>query len=146
MNHHILTVHKSDYTGDIEQLELALSIRIESIARAAFLARTEDETTHELTLLNGTWAQAADLRQFAEGVMLAQELAQPAGQAAYDMGHDLLEALEAITERAEAVAEGIHVEKRNPGVSQAQHVRHMANHLAQHAKIARHAIDRAKGA
>ena len=50
---------------------------------------------------------------------------------------ELREALEAITERAEDVSDRIVVEKRNPGVSQASHVRHMASHLAQHAKKAR---------
>ena len=58
---------------------------------------------------------------------------------------ELLEALKAITERAEAVSEGITVEKRNPGVSQATHVAHMASHLAQHAKHARAAIQKAGG-
>ena len=57
----------------------------------------------------------------------------------------LLSALKAITERAEAVSEGIHVEKRSNGVSQARHVGHMAGHLAQHAKIARAAIAKAEG-
>ena len=50
---------------------------------------------------------------------------------------ELREALEAITERAEDVSDRIVVEKRNPGVSQASHVSHMASHLAQHAKKAR---------
>lgn len=58
---------------------------------------------------------------------------------------ELLAALEAITERAEAVSEGIHVEKRSEGVSQARHVNHMANHLAQHAKIARAVITKLEG-
>lgn len=64
---------------------------------------------------------------------------------AYD---DLVKALKAITERAEAVAESIPVENRARGVSQAAHVRHMAGHLAQHAKIAREALKKAavKGA
>jgi hypothetical protein len=58
--------------------------------------------------------------------------------------HDaLLEALKAAIERMEAVAEGIPVENRAEGVSQATHVRHMAGHLAQHAKIARAAIRKA---
>lgn len=57
---------------------------------------------------------------------------------------ELLEALEAITERAEAVAAKIHVEKRHKGVSQAVHVRHMASHLEQHAKKAREVINKAK--
>lgn len=58
---------------------------------------------------------------------------------------ELLEALKNITERAEAVSEGITVDKRNPGVSQATHVAHMASHLAQHAKKARAAIAKAEG-
>ena len=58
---------------------------------------------------------------------------------------ELLAALEAITERAEDVSVKIPVENRSEGVSQAAHVRHMASHLAQHAKIARAAIAKAKG-
>ena len=58
---------------------------------------------------------------------------------------DLLAALEAAVERMEAVAAGIGVENRANGISQATHVRHMAGHLAQHAKIARAAIAKAKG-
>lgn len=58
---------------------------------------------------------------------------------------ELLAALEAITERAEDVSQKIPVENRSEGVSQASHVRHMASHLAQHAKIARAAIEKAKG-
>lgn len=58
----------------------------------------------------------------------------------------LLKALKAITERAEDVSDKIHVEKRSEGVSQASHVRHMANHLAQHAKIARAVIEKIEGA
>jgi hypothetical protein len=57
----------------------------------------------------------------------------------------LLKAFKAAVERMEAVSEGIPVEKRSAGVSQATHVRHMAGHLAQHAKIARAAIARAEG-
>lgn len=57
---------------------------------------------------------------------------------------ELTAALEAITERTEDVADKIHVEKRSEGVSQAQHVNHMANHLAQHAKIARTALAQVK--
>ena len=55
--------------------------------------------------------------------------------------HDaLVEACEAALGRMEAVASGILVEKRAKGVSQAAHVRHMAGHLEQHAKIFRAAI------
>ena len=49
-------------------------------------------------------------------------------------------ALEAAIERMEAVADGIPVNNRANGVSQATHVAHMAGHLAQHAKIARAAL------
>ena len=52
----------------------------------------------------------------------------------------MLEAFDAAVGRMEAVAEGIPVENRSRGISQATHVRHMAGHLAQHAKIARAAI------
>ena len=52
----------------------------------------------------------------------------------------LAEALRNAVDRMEAVAEGIVVEKRHKGISQATHVRHMARHLAQHAKIARKAL------
>ena len=58
---------------------------------------------------------------------------------------ELLAALEAITERAEDVSSRICVENRSEGVSQAAHVRHMASHLEQHAKIARATITKAKG-
>jgi hypothetical protein len=58
---------------------------------------------------------------------------------------ELLEALKAATERMEAVASRITVENRAHGISQATHVRHMAGHLAEHAKIARAAIDKAEG-
>lgn len=57
----------------------------------------------------------------------------------------LLAAFEAAVERMEAVANGIPVHNRAAGISQATHVAHMANHLAQHAKIARAAIAMAKG-
>ncbi len=57
---------------------------------------------------------------------------------------ELLAALEAATERMEAVAAGIPVHKRHKGVSPATHVAHMAGHLEQHAKIARAAIRKAK--
>ena len=58
--------------------------------------------------------------------------------------HDaLVEACEAALGRMEAVASGILVEKRAKGVSQAAHVRHMAGHLEQHAKIFRAAITKA---
>ncbi len=71
-------------------------------------------------------------------------------QQQYDAGADrsaaLLAALEAITERAEYVADGITVDKRNKDVSMATHIAHMAGHLAQHAKRARAAIARATGA
>ena len=43
----------------------------------------------------------------------------------------------------EAVAEGILIEKRHKGVSPETHVSHMASHLAQHAKIARAALEKA---
>jgi hypothetical protein len=56
---------------------------------------------------------------------------------------DMLAALMAAVERMEAVADGILVEKRQRGVSPAAHVRHMAGHLAQHAKIARAALAQA---
>jgi hypothetical protein len=52
----------------------------------------------------------------------------------------LLAAFKAAAERMEAVAEKIPVENRHESISQARHVRHMAGHLAQHAKIARAAI------
>ena len=52
----------------------------------------------------------------------------------------LVAAFTAAVERMEAVAAGIHVEKRAEGISQAMHVRHMAGHLEQHAKIARSAL------
>lgn len=58
---------------------------------------------------------------------------------------DLLAALEAAAERMESVAANIPVQNRAKGVSQATHVAHMAAHLAQHAKIARAAIAKAKG-
>jgi hypothetical protein len=57
----------------------------------------------------------------------------------------LLAALKAAVSRMEYVAENILIEKRHKGVSPATHVRHMASHLAQHAKIARAAIDKAEG-
>jgi hypothetical protein len=53
-------------------------------------------------------------------------------------------ALEAAVERMEAVSVGIPVENRHEGVSQATHVRHMAGHLAQHAKLARTALEQTK--
>lgn len=56
---------------------------------------------------------------------------------------EMAEALRNAVERMEAVAEGIHVEKRSKGISQAKHVRHMAGHLAQHAKLARAALEKA---
>ena len=52
----------------------------------------------------------------------------------------LRKALERAVVRMEAVSEGILVEKRAKGISQARHVRHMAGHLAQHALIARRAL------
>lgn len=55
---------------------------------------------------------------------------------------ELIEALREITERAEAVSQGIPVENRNLGVSQATHVSHMASHLAQHCKPARQLLNR----
>jgi hypothetical protein len=57
--------------------------------------------------------------------------------------NELLRAMEAAVERMEAVAEGILIEKRHKGVSPETHVRHMAGHLAQHAKIARAALEKA---
>jgi hypothetical protein len=57
--------------------------------------------------------------------------------------NETLKAFEAAVERMEAVADGILIEKRSRGVSPATHVRHMAGHLAQHAKIARAAIEKA---
>ncbi len=57
---------------------------------------------------------------------------------------DLLKALKAATELMEAVATGIPVENRHKGISQAKHVRHMAGHLAEHAKLARAAIAKAE--
>jgi hypothetical protein len=56
----------------------------------------------------------------------------------------LRRALEAAVERMEAVSVGIPVENRHEGVSQATHVRHMAGHLAQHAKLARTALEQTK--
>lgn len=56
---------------------------------------------------------------------------------------ELLAALEAATERMEAVSVGIPVHNRHPGVSQRAHVAHMAGHLEQHAKFARAAVLRA---
>jgi hypothetical protein len=56
---------------------------------------------------------------------------------------DILKAFEAAVERMEAVAAGILIEKRQRGVSPETHVRHMAAHLEQHAKIARAAIEKA---
>ena len=76
-----------------------------------------------------------------------QELYQLVGVDDYlkpDPAPDLLAALKAITERAEDVSQKIPVENRSEGVSQAAHVRHMASHLAQHAKIAREAITKAE--
>lgn len=57
----------------------------------------------------------------------------------------LRKALEAAVDRMEAVSRGIPVENRAEGVSQATHVRHMAGHLAQHAKIARAALKETEG-
>ena len=57
---------------------------------------------------------------------------------------DLLQAFEAAVERMEAVANGIPIENRSRGVSPGTHVRHMAGHLEQHAKIARAEIDKAR--
>jgi hypothetical protein len=58
---------------------------------------------------------------------------------------ELLEALEAAVERMEAVAKIIPIAERQRGVSPETHVLHTASHLAQHAKIARAAIAKAKG-
>ena len=58
---------------------------------------------------------------------------------------ELLAALEAATERMEAVAEGIPVQNRHKGVSQRAHVHHMAGHLAQHAKRARAVLSEVEG-
>jgi hypothetical protein len=58
----------------------------------------------------------------------------------------LLTAFNAAVERMEDVATLIPVENRTKGISQATHVRHMAAHLEQHAKIARAAIAKATGA
>lgn len=57
----------------------------------------------------------------------------------------LVAALEAAIERMESVADSIPVSNRAKGVSQATHVLHMAGHLAQHAKIARAALELVKG-
>ena len=58
---------------------------------------------------------------------------------------ELLEALKHAVECMESVADGIIIEKRYKGVSPATHVRHMAGHLAQHAKIVKAAIAKAEG-
>ena len=69
----------------------------------------------------------------------------PGNRALIAAAPEMLAALTAAVERMEAVAEGIIIEKRHKGVSPALHVRHMAGHLAQHAKLARAAIARAEG-
>ena len=58
---------------------------------------------------------------------------------------ELVRILEAALERMEAVSERIGVENRSEGVSQRAHVCHMAAHLAQHAKIARADLAKARG-
>jgi hypothetical protein len=59
--------------------------------------------------------------------------------------HDsLVDALRAAVERMEYVAEHIPVSNRHEGVSGAMHVLHMAGHLAQHAKAARAALEKAR--
>ena len=58
---------------------------------------------------------------------------------------NLLAAMEAAVERMECVAEHIPVENRPHGVSQATHVRHLAGHLAVHARFAREALAAAGG-
>lgn len=60
------------------------------------------------------------------------------------MNKQLLEAMEAAVERMESVADGILIEKRSRRVRPDVHVRHMAGHLEQHAKIARDALNRFK--
>ena len=67
----------------------------------------------------------------------------PPRQHGKDRMNELLKAMEAAVERMEAVAEGILIEKRHKGVSPETHVSHMASHLAQHAKIARAALEKA---
>jgi len=57
---------------------------------------------------------------------------------------DLLAAFKAAVDRMEAVAAGIPIDRRHKRVSPATHVRHMAGHLAEHAKIARAAIAKAE--
>lgn len=61
------------------------------------------------------------------------------------INEELLEALEAATERMEAVANKIPIDCRSKGVSPSRHVAHMAGHLMQHAIRARAAIAKAKG-
>ena len=56
----------------------------------------------------------------------------------------LVAALKAAIEDMELVADSLPVEKRHEGVSQATHVNHIAGHLAQHAKIARAALEAAQ--
>lgn len=58
---------------------------------------------------------------------------------------ELLEALEAAAERMELVSELLPVHNRAKGVSQSRHVKHLAGHLFQHAKIASRAIATARG-
>lgn len=105
--------------------------------------------------LTDTWNEAAnEMKDFFADMDAKIEKAQAVVQEAETEAKiyalevknaELLAALEAITERAEDVSEKIPVENRSEGVSQAAHVRHMASHLAQHAKIARAAIQKAKG-
>ena len=82
--------------------------------------------------------RAADMHATAEDFETALQLI--CGLA--DEREKLIAALDAITERAEAVSQGIPVHQRSEGVSQATHVAHMAGHLAQHCKPAREILTR----